>query len=643
MTRITTVKTNFTGGEICRRLLARGDLRAYENGAMALRNVLVQPTGGVTRRPGTLYLGAVRGPARLAAFTFSTEQAHLLIFADKRVEVWTGGEKTAELAAPWSADQLPQLTWTQSADVMLICHPEIRPRRLLRTATAWWLEPLRFAVEEGPTGDPLVRIPFHRFADDGVTLTPDGTEGRVRVTASAPVFHPRQEWEALRIRRRQGRIIAVRSPTEALVELLEPLPDRDPTIDWDEPAFSHTRGWPVSACFHQDRLVIGGSRDLPNRLWLSRSGDLFNFDLGEGLDDEAIEFAILSDQVNPIRAVASGRHLQVFTTGAEWAVTGEPLTPTAIRLDRQTRIGSRGDRQVPMRAVDGATVFCGGAGELREFVWTDLERSYRAGDLGLLSSHIVQAPVDLDWDPKRRVLLAVMADGRVGALAIERGEQVSAWSRIETAGRVESLAVLGEPDGAEVYWLVERDGARLLEVWDERVALDCALTGTAATPTSRWAGLDHLTGRRVGLLADGAVLPDQTVEAGKLRLPRPAASLAAGLRFEHRVEPLPANLLSPEGQGQGRGRRARPMAVTFRTIDCAALTADLGRGPVAVPLRRVAPGALAEDPAPPGTADRTLGTLGWPADPTRPLWCVRDDQPLPFTLLSATLTLKVND
>jgi hypothetical protein len=45
----------------------------------------------------------------------------------------------------------------------------------------------------------------------------------------------------------------------------------------------------------------------------SKSADLFNFDLGKGLDDEGIEFPILSDQVNAIpdpRYVFSGRHLQ---------------------------------------------------------------------------------------------------------------------------------------------------------------------------------------------------------------------------------------------------------------------------------------------------------------------------------------------
>ena len=32
----------------------------------------------------------------------------------------------------------------------------------------------------------------------------------------------------------------------------------------------------------------------------------------------------------------TNRHLLVFTTGAEWMVTGQPLTPESIELSRQT-------------------------------------------------------------------------------------------------------------------------------------------------------------------------------------------------------------------------------------------------------------------------------------------------------------------
>lgn len=52
MSRIRDIKTNFTAGEVSSELLGRSDLRAYENGALALRNVFIKPTGGITRRAG---------------------------------------------------------------------------------------------------------------------------------------------------------------------------------------------------------------------------------------------------------------------------------------------------------------------------------------------------------------------------------------------------------------------------------------------------------------------------------------------------------------------------------------------------------------------------------------------------------------
>ncbi len=52
MSRIRNVKTTFTAGEVSSSLLGRGDLRAYDNGALSLTNVFIQPTGGVTRRAG---------------------------------------------------------------------------------------------------------------------------------------------------------------------------------------------------------------------------------------------------------------------------------------------------------------------------------------------------------------------------------------------------------------------------------------------------------------------------------------------------------------------------------------------------------------------------------------------------------------
>jgi hypothetical protein len=235
----------------------------------------------------------------------------------------------------------------------------------------------------------------------------------------------------------------VNSPTLAHADVIQSLSSTKPTTDWTEQALSAARGWPTSVCFHQDRLVIGGSRDLPNYLWLSQSDDLFNFELGQGLDDEAIAFPILSDQVNAIRQVFSGRHLQVFTSGAEWMVSGDPLVPTNIQLYRQTRVGSPLDRSVPPRDVDGATMFIPRTnGQLREFLFTDTEQAYQAADLAMLAPHLLQQPIDMDYDASARLLHIVLASGDLATLTVYRDEQVSAWTLQQTDGPYEATRQL---------------------------------------------------------------------------------------------------------------------------------------------------------------------------------------------------------
>ena len=59
------IKTNFTAGQVSQNLLGRGDLKIYENGARHLENVIIHPTGGVSRRRGLKYISQTDKPARL--------------------------------------------------------------------------------------------------------------------------------------------------------------------------------------------------------------------------------------------------------------------------------------------------------------------------------------------------------------------------------------------------------------------------------------------------------------------------------------------------------------------------------------------------------------------------------------------------
>jgi len=634
MARIYAFKTSFTAGEVSGELAGRGDLTAYDNGAGKLRNIFVMPTGGIYRRAGLRYVDTLNAEARLVSFEFNTEQVYLMVFLENSVDIYLNGAKTATIAStPWTLAQTKSMNWVQSADTLLVVHPDVPPKKITRDKAGTWSIADWTYYEK----DTVIYQPYHKFGDDAVTLAASATVGTITLTASADLFDINNHvGTRFRLQKKEVEITAVASATSATAVVKQTLVTTTATKDFEEQSYSAARGWPGSVCYHQDRMVIGGSRDLPNRLWMSKSSDLFNFDLGTGLDDEAIEFAILSDQVNAIRAVFSGRHLQTFTSGAEWMVTGEPLTPGNIQLKRQTRIGSPLDRTVRPVDVDGATVFVSRIGdELREFLYTDVEQAYRAGDLAMLSRHMVNAPQDQDYDKIRRHLHIVMKDGNLSSLTLFRHEKVSAWSQQSTAGNFKSVAVVGD----DVYILVERNGTFMIEVFDDTYHVDSGLKGTSVTAKTIWSGLGHLEGQTVKVVADGAPIIDLVVLSGAITLAEPASEVEIGLGFAHIVEPLPHTISNPNGGTQGG--RIRPVAFTFRIRDTSSLRIDTGHGLQDVPFKRFGAAAF-DQPVTPFTGDKKVLAFGWRAGSVEPLWRIEQDTPSSFTLLSVTSEVSLN-
>lgn len=161
------IQTNFTSGELSPRMLGRVDLEQYRNGAAELRNFLVLPTGGATKRPGSYYVARAKvaaGRVRLVPFAVSNVAAYVLEFGAGYVRFFRnrgpvlGGATPLELAAPWALDHLRALRITQSNDVMTVCHVAYAPREIRRTS-ADTFEIVRVQFEDGPydrenIGDP---------------------------------------------------------------------------------------------------------------------------------------------------------------------------------------------------------------------------------------------------------------------------------------------------------------------------------------------------------------------------------------------------------------------------------------------------------------------------------------------------------
>lgn len=642
MTRVRIAKTNFTAGEVTPQLLGRTDLRGYENGAARLRNVTVFPTGGVQRRPGLEFLDRLPAAGRLIPFRFSAAQEYVLVLLPNALWVYLDGVRIAAQAAPWSAAHIANLTWAQSLDTLIVCHPDMPPQRIERLApSAWRIAPFAFAIDS-QKGRNLQ--PYFRFAPPAVKITPAGASAAkdsiVSLTADGAAFLPDHVGMRFRYRGREMEITAVSGPQTAqarLVEAWESTWFGQPHEDWLEPAFSSLRGWPATAAFHEERLAFGGSRDLPNRVWLSRIAAIGDFSTPEGLDDEAIEFALMSGDASAIVGLHSGLDLLIFTKGAEWVLGGSPLTPANAQVRAHSRIGSSDARYIPALQVEGATIFAArGGAELRELIYSDLQQVYQANDLGLLAPHILGQTLDMAYDPQKRLLHCALADGRLATVTLYRTEQITAWTQAETDGRFESLVGLG----GHIYAIVDRSGARFLERFADDHALDCALKGQSAEPARVWAGLSHLEGRSVRILADGVDCGNRTVTQGRITLERPARRIEVGLPFRFEIEALPFALMT--GEGTSQGTPVRLVRAILRVENSPAFHLDVGLGPQPVIVRRTDQSQTLDAPPPAFTGDLEVRGLGWVRSGPRPLWRIVQDAAYPFTLLSVIQEIKVN-
>lgn len=178
--------SNFTAGELSPRMKGRVDVSKYYNGCETLLNFVVMPQGGVTRRPGTMYVVAAANQAsasRLIPFVFSTVQAYQIEFSDGTArfymndgQIASGGSPVA-LSIPYAAAELAALGYAQSQDTLFLCHPSYATRSLTRSShTIWSIQTLTF--RDGPY------LPVNVTT---TTLNISGRTGTITVTASSSV------------------------------------------------------------------------------------------------------------------------------------------------------------------------------------------------------------------------------------------------------------------------------------------------------------------------------------------------------------------------------------------------------------------------------------------------------------------------
>ena len=585
MSRFVSIQTNFSTGELDPLLRARVDLTAYSNALEKATNVVCQPQGGIRRRPGSRYITALANSGaesaangvRLVEFEFSTSDSYMLCFTHNRMYIFknrvlitningTGNPYLSTSGVGLTGSTLNNIVWTQSADTLIVVHPDVAPIKIVRgTTDADW-------TAGAITFDSIPKYAFTvSVTNPAGTLTPSAVSGKVTLTASSSVFVAGSVGQYVNAQP-QGRAKIVRYNSGTSVDAITEFPFFNTSAiangQWDyesgyEAVWSSGKGWPRSVTFHEGRLYFGGSKSRPSTIWGSKVGLFFDFEATEGLDDDAVEATLDTNTFNAIVDIISGRDLQVFTTGGEFYVPQsglDPITPTNFFVKTASRNGTQ--QGVRVQQLESGTLFIQRQGKsLNEFAYTDTQATYVTQKISLLAGHLLKGPSRLALrrsvatDENDLLLMTNSNDGTMAVFSLLRAQNVIAPSEFIT---VDGAYIDVSVDISTIYTVVRRNvnGANqfYVEVFDNDLFTDSAKSGTGVVSTVT---MSHLVTESVNILEDGAVQANQTVPAGgTVTLPRAtAASYEIGLPIAVEARTMPVDLKLQTGTRLGFKKR----------------------------------------------------------------------------------------
>lgn len=308
-----------------------------------------------------------------------------------------------------------------------------------------------------------------------------------------------------------------------------------------QPAAWGASNYPSCGTFFQGRLWVAGTVNEPETFWGSKSAAHENFTTGS-LADDALEFTL--QKHGRITWMKGTKNLLIGTHEGEHIVTSDAgvIVPGDIQVEQQSAYGSSSVQ--PVLVGDQVFYVSPDRTKLRamQYEWT--ANNWLSKDLTFFSEHITQAHiVDVAWqqNPSNR-LWCVLEDGSVALLTYERGESVWGWSKYETDGAVIDVHTEEYLGHDRVILLVQRNSGELeleLSIPEGNLAFMDSWVSASGTALTSVSGLDHLDGKTVQVLADGAVHPDATVAAGSITLSYPADEVYVGLPYTCTLVTLP--------------------------------------------------------------------------------------------------------
>lgn len=426
-------------------------------------------------------------------------------------------------------------------------------------------------------------------------------------------------------------------------------------------------GNPAVPGLHQQRLVLAARPLAVQSFNMSQPGEYYNFNISSPIQaDDAIEGSIVSGQLNEIKSMISvPTGLVLLTNKANWLVSagggGGAVTPIDIVANAHSYNGAN---DVPPIVANFDVLFVQNKNSIvRDLTFNFYTQIYTGTDISVLSSHLFYGYQILEWawaEEPFKVVWAVRDDGVALSLTFLKEQELIGWSHSVTDGLFKSVAVVTEPQqllngtgvADAVYFVVERvingQTIKYIErlsprIWPNSTVAFCVDAGLryVGPPVTTFSGAQHLAGKTVTGLANGAVItPFVMPISGTFTLPAPASNVTIGLPFTCKLQTLPLDIGEPTIAGKRKGING----VTVRVQETLGLEIG-GTFTNMVPMKDLVLGNV-------GSASNTVVTglvTGDARTIVDPSWtvpgqyCIRQSKPLPATILGVIPEIEVGD
>ncbi len=578
---------SFTGGELSPALYARNDLAKYAIGLKTLKNGFVRAEGCVSNRAGLELVCEVKNSdskVRLIPFSFNTEQTYVIELGDKYARFIKNGaqiidEETSipiEIEVPFLEEDLSQIKYAQSADVLTICHNNYSPCELSRFSHYDWqirditfqpmISPPKNIVgswtggkENTTTYKYVITAVLKDTYEESNRSEEVSVVGEIEsswgvseyITLNFDSVDNATEYNIYRSVNGVFGYVGSTSNTTFIDDKIEP--DLSSTAPVFTNPFENGNN-PACINYFQQRKIFACLKNSPQQLVASQTSTNNNFNISRPLAaTDSINITLSEREVNEIRHIIALNDLVLLTSGGEWKLNGSDGTfaaSSSLVAFPQSFYGC--SHVAPIVSGNMILFVQSGGNVVRDLGYTYVSDSYDGEELSIFANHLFEGKqiVDMAYAKEPyRILWCVMSDGTVNALTYNKKQEVAGWHRHETKGKFESVAVIREGFEDVAYFVVQREingktkrfiermASRLVNETKDGIFLDSCLC-YEGSPVDTVSGLEHLENEVVTVLADGDILENLLVKNGTVKLKTPASKIVAGLPYEFEIETL---------------------------------------------------------------------------------------------------------